>query len=70
MRTKLISYTSSHGIELFTYECPCGKGTICKEIDCTPGFGECDVWMRCNDCNKKYKLDTSKGVINWELVEI
>lgn len=79
MRGKLI-YSSQSGhpgygagsgnTELYEYECPCGKGTIREEHDNIPGFREHDVYICCNECRKKYKLDTSNGVRNWELVEI
>ena len=56
--------------ERYEYKCPCGKGKIVEEHDNIPGFREHDVWLQCEECSKKYKLDTSKGVRNWELVEI
>ncbi len=79
MRTNLISsrqtghpgYGAGSGdIEWYEYECPCGKGTIREEHDNIPGFREHDVYICCDECSKKYKLDTSKGVRGWELVEI
>ena len=56
--------------EYYDFECPCGKGTIREEHDNTPGFREHDVWIFCKECEKNWKLDTSKGVRNWELVPI
>jgi len=79
MRTNLISSDQSDHIgygagsgdtELYVYECPCGKGTIREEHDNIPGFREHDVYICCDECSKKYELDTSKGVRNWELVKI
>lgn len=55
--------------EYYEYECPCGKGVIIEEHDNIPGFREHDVYIVCPECNKKYELDTSKGVRNWELKE-
>ena len=52
----------------YEYECPCGKGKIIEEHDNIPGFREHDVYMHCDECSKKYILDTSKGVRNWKLV--
>lgn len=79
MRTKLISSTqSSHpgygagsgDVELYVYECPCGKGTIQEEHDNIPGFRDHDVYICCDECNKKYKLNTHHGVRCWTLVKI
>lgn len=79
MRTKLISsdqwnspgYGAGSGdTELYEYKCPCGKGTIREEHDNIPGFREHDVYICCDECKKKYRLDTSNGVRYWELVEI
>lgn len=78
MRTKRISadeknhpgYGAGSGdTEHYEYECPCGKGTIVEEHDNIPGFREHDVYIACKECDAKYKLDTSKGVRGWELVE-
>lgn len=55
--------------ERYEYECPCGKGKIVEEHDNIPGFRDHDVWISCDACSKKYKLDTSRGVRGWELVE-
>lgn len=49
---------------------PCGKGKIVEEHDNIPGFREHDVWIECEECSKKYKLDTSRGIRSWDLVEI
>nr|WP_288830555.1 hypothetical protein [uncultured Clostridium sp.] len=78
MRTKLI-YSShndhvgygagSGSTELLEYECPCGKGKIIEEHDNIPGFRDHDAYIFCDECNKKYYLDTSKGASGWELVE-
>ena len=78
MRTKLIeSDSSEHGgygagsgdTERYEYECPCGEGKIIEEHDNIPGFRDHSVFMRCDKCNEKYKLDLSNGVRGWELLE-
>lgn len=79
MRTKQIKndieYNSGFGgagagdTERFVYECLCGKGKIIEEHDNTPGFRDHYVTLSCDECDKKYKLDTSQGVHAWELVE-
>ena len=77
MRTKMLSkdsfpggYGSMRGdTERIEYECPCGKGKIIEEHDNIPGFRDHDVWIECHDCYKKYTLDISQGIRNWELVE-
>lgn len=78
MRTKLISssdepsngYGAGEGtIERYEYECPCGKGKIVEEHDNIPGFREHDVYILCEECSKKYKIDTSKGIRSWKLEE-
>lgn len=78
MRTKLIyesrkkhsGYgTGSGDTEHYEYECPCGKGKIIEEHDNIPGFRDHDVYIACDECRKKYILDTSKGVREWELIE-
>lgn len=81
MRTKLISsnqeYHPGCGIpelgsgdkERYIFECPCGKGTITESHDNIPGFSDHIVWLNCDECKKKYKLDTSNGVRRWELIE-
>ena len=78
MRTKLKksdSYEStgygagSGDIELYIYECPCGKGEIHEEHENIPGFREHDVYLLCNECSKKWEIDTSNGVRNWNLIE-
>ncbi len=79
MRTKLIysshsehpGYGSGEGdTELYEYECPCGKGKITEEHDNIPGFRDHQVFIACDECRKKYTLDTSKGTRAWELIEI
>lgn len=71
MRTKLIysskeehsGYGAGNGdTELYEYECPCGKGIIREEHDNIPGFREHDVFICCDECKKKYRIDTSKGI--------
>lgn len=78
MRTKLIysseenhpGYGAGEGdTERYEYECPCGKGKIIEEHGNIPDFRDHDVWISCDECSKEYKLDTSKGVRGWELVE-
>lgn len=78
MRTKLIySSTEEHmgygagsgDTERYEYECPCGKGKVIEEHDIIPGFREHDVYIACEECNKKYSLDMSNGVRGWELIE-
>lgn len=77
MRTKLISsnqesntgYGAGSGdTERYEYECACGKGKIIEDHDNIPGFRDHTVFLNCDNCEEKYKLDTSKGVRNWELV--
>ena len=72
MRTKLIYChgTGNGDTELYKYECPCGKGIIREEHDNIPGFREHDVFICCDECKKKYRIDTSKGIRGWELIEI
>lgn len=79
MRTKRIygsqeshsGYGAGGGdIERYEYECPCGQGMIVEEHDNIPGFREHDVWIACKICAKKYKLDVTRGIRYWELVEI
>lgn len=55
--------------ERYEYECPCGKGTIVEEHDNIPGFRDHDVYISCEECSKKYTLDISKGIRNWELIK-
>ena len=78
MRKKLIyesqkehsGYGAGSGdIEHYEYECPCGKGKIIEEHDNIPGFRDHDVYIACDECSKKYILDTSKGVRGWKLIE-
>lgn len=78
MRTKLISksvvpvkgYEKGPGsISWSWYQCPCGKDRVVEEHDDIPGYEHSYVWITCPDCWKKYCLDTSGGVENWELVE-
>ena len=49
----------------YEYLCPCGKGKIVETHDDTPSNREHIVWLLCDECKKRYKLDTSKGVGNW-----
>ena len=76
MRTTLIyssqdvhsGYGAGEGdTERYEYECPCGKGKIVEEHDNIPGFRGHDVWIKCKECSKKYHLDISNGVRNWEI---
>lgn len=50
-------------------KCPCGDGTVDVFEDNTPGFREHDVYIRCDKCREKYKVDKSDGYRNWKLVE-
>ena len=77
MRTKLVNerttlhsgYGAGEGdTEYYEYECPCGKGRIVEEHDNIPGFREHDVMLCCEECNRYYSIDTSKGVRNWRLI--
>ena len=77
MRTKLIKSTredtidagrGSGYIETIEYECPCGKGRIIEEHDRTPGVTSHDVDIFCDDGNRIYKIDKSKGTHYWEVV--
>lgn len=45
------------------------EGKIIEEHDNIPGFRDHDIWISCDECSKKYTLDTSRGVRGWELVE-
>lgn len=54
----------------YEYVCPCGKGKIVECHDETPGNREHLVWILCEECSKKYKLDKSRGARNWELMKI
>ena len=56
--------------DLYIYKCPCGEGEIREEHENIPGFREHDVYMCCEKCQEKWKLDISKGVRCWELLEI
>jgi hypothetical protein len=76
MKTKLISsilkghvgYGLGPGIiELFEYECPCGKGKISEEHYNIPGFEKHSVDIHCDECCNKYELNTSLGVRSWTL---
>ena len=73
MRTKLIDKSISTlanyegDMERYTYECPCGKGTIVEEHDNIPGFRDHEVYFCCKDCEQKYEFDLSKGVRGWSL---
>lgn len=78
MRTKLIDSSimdspgygaGSGNTERYEYECPCGKGKIIEEHDNIPGFRDHDVYISCEECRKKYTLDTSKGIRHWELIK-
>ena len=78
MRTELI-YSSEHehpgygagsgDTERYEYKCACGKGKIVEEHDNIPGFRDHGVWLDCEECEKLYTLDTTKGVRAWELVK-
>ena len=76
MRTKLV-YSSiedslGYGVgsgDTERYECPCGSGKVVEEHDNIPGFRDHDVYISCEKYKRKYILDISKGVRNWELVE-
>lgn len=50
-------------------ELVCGNGKIIEEHDNIPGFCDHDVWISCDECSKKYTLDTSRGVRGLKLVE-
>ena len=74
MRTEQIYYSRSGSgcggnIERIEYKCLCGKGKIVEEHDNIPGFRDHYLCINCEECSKKYRLDTSKGVRGWELVE-
>ena len=79
MRTKCIyssqenhsGYGAGSGdTERYEYLCPCGKGKVIEEHDNIPGFREHDVWLQCSECAKKYRIDESRGVRGWELVDL
>ena len=77
MRTKRITTNTteikrgeaSGEATMITYSCPCGEGEIVEEHDDIPGFRSNDVWCTCEKCRQKYRIDTSKGISNWELIE-
>lgn len=69
MRTNLIYSSDDDYCEHYEYECPCGNGKIVEDHDNTPGFRSHHVYILCKECKHKYKLDTSTGVSNWELVK-
>ena len=78
MRTKLIFSSKENHMgcgagsgdtERYEYECPCGNGKIIEEHDNIPGFRDHAVFINCDECLKKYDLDTSKGVRNWNLIK-
>ena len=67
---KRVGFGSTHGeTEEIVFECCCGKGRIFEEHDNIVGHKHNDVTLECEDCSKKYKLDISKGIREWELVE-
>ncbi|MDD3337661.1 MAG: hypothetical protein PHS82_02275 [Lachnospiraceae bacterium] len=77
MRVKLlyssIEDSSGDGIgsgdtERYEYEYPCGNGRIVEEHDNISVFRDHDVYIFARNV-KKYSLNISKGVRNWELVE-
>ena len=66
-----VGYGAGSGnTEEYHYECPCGKGKIVEEHDNIPGFREHDVYIVCEECSKKYRLDTSSGIRNWTLIPL
>ncbi|SHH50242.1 hypothetical protein [Clostridium intestinale] len=78
MRTKLIysseenhlGYGAGSGdTERYEYECLCGEGKIVEEHDNIPGFRDHTVYIACDKCREKYKIDESKSVRGWEIVE-
>ncbi|MDT8719703.1 hypothetical protein IAI10_24000 [Clostridium sp. 19966] len=69
MKLKMIYSSESEDTERYEYECPCGNGKIIEMHDNTPGFRDHGVFISCKDCENKYRLDTSKGVRNWDIVE-
>lgn len=78
MRTKLISSTDieSDGYgagpgntEWLEYECPCKKGKIIEIHDNIPGDREHTISINCDECSKKYEIDTSQGTRNWQIIE-
>ena len=42
---------------------------VVEEHDNIPGFRDHDVYSSGEKCKRKYILDISKGIRNWELVE-
>ena len=79
MRTQRVyssqEYHSGYGAgdgdtERYEYLCPCGNGRVIEEHDNIPGFREHDVWLQCPKCSKKYRLDASGSVRNWQLVKL
>ncbi len=56
--------------EHYEYKCPCGEGKIIEEHDNIPGFRDHNVYINCDKCKDIYELDTSKGVRDWDLIQI
>ncbi len=52
--------------EVYTYECPCKKGTI--EYTTVPGFGDCYAMIHCEACKSQYDIETGCGY-RWALKE-
>lgn len=69
MRTKKIKEIGGEYFHDIYFECPCGKGRIAEEHDEMPGFRESGVYIDCDDCRKRYEVDTSLGIWAWELKE-
>lgn len=72
-KTNLYNYGENDDLveyDEYEYACPCGRGKIVETHDETPGNREHYVWLLCEECSKKYRIDTSRGVQNWDLVKI
>lgn len=50
------------------YACPCGKGTVVYEEDDIPGQRDWYTQIKCEECNKKYKIENYLSR-NWTIVE-
>ena len=55
-------------IERTIYACPCGKGTIEETQDYTEGHRDGEAWIRCTECNRKYRISYHRGFLRWTIV--
>lgn len=58
-----------HGFtEQEIYACPCGKGIVLYEEDDIIGQRDWYTQIKCEECNKKYKIENYISR-NWTIVE-